>query len=820
MGRQQENSQKNNLRVLIVEDCEEDALLMVRELQRFGKNVFFRRVENAAEMMSALAETPWDVILADYNLPGYGALPALAALKAVELDIPFLIVTGAITDELAVAAMKAGACDYIMKDRLSRVGPAVEREIREAAIRAEGRRERERSIELEARYRAVFETSGASLAMVGEGGLLVLVNQQFASLVGYEREMIQGRMKWEDFVGEVDNQEITTENGGLTPRRMYVSEVLDREGSVHNVIISIAPLAAGQGMVASLLDVTADVKAQQMENALRKSENIFRTFLDNIGVGIVVFGPDRRVISANHQYEEWYPQVDFSRRPRCSDWCSEDIDGSACVTCPLVRSLTSGGAYSALQRTDTEKQRHYRVKTAAVKNEAGEVTSVIEMQEDVTEQLLVQEELYKLSAAVEQSPSQVIITDLQGRIEYVNSKFIENSGYQWEEAVGQSTDMLKSGTMPDEHYQNLWRVLRNGGEFQGEFHNRRSDGSVYWVLATISPVRGPDNKITHYLGIEQDITERKAMEDQLRQNNEQLSEALQQLKLIQSRMVQQEKLAGIGQLAAGVAHEINNPLGYVSSNFSTLRKYLERLREVVDMYREFANNSPALCPFPEKLVATLDILHQFEKEKKVTALLADIPDLLEESADGLDRVGAIVKGLRMFSRVDTAGKFSLYDLNGGLESTLLVARNELKYCADVVTELGEVPAMEAVGSEINQVLLNILVNAAHAIQAKSAEKKGKITITTRADAESAYCSISDTGIGISPEKQARIFEPFFTTKAVGRGTGLGLSISYDIVVHKHGGDITVDSRQGEGTIFTLRLPLRQSTGRNVAESAR
>ena len=200
-------------------------------------------------------------------------------------------------------------------------------------------------------------------------------------------------------------------------------------------------------------------------------------------------------------------------------------------------------------------------------------------------------------------------------------------------------------------------------------------------------------------------------------------------------------------------------------------------------------------------------LIQLEQEKQIELLAADLADLFLESRKGLDRVTRIVRGLRSFSRVDSQNAFAEYDLNEGVESTLIVARNEIKYHAEVETELGELPMLLASGGQINQVLMNIIVNAAQAIKSAGDGKRGVIRIRTFVEGRQAACSIYNDGPPIPPAIIERIFEPFFTTKKVGQGTGLGLSISYDIIVNLHHGRFSVVSSETEGTTFTFFLPV-------------
>lgn len=269
------------------------------------------------------------------------------------------------------------------------------------------------------------------------------------------------------------------------------------------------------------------------------------------------------------------------------------------------------------------------------------------------------------------------------------------------------------------------------------------------------------------------------LEQRVDQRTADLAEANQQL-------LQSEKMAAIGQLAAGVAHEINNPIGFVNSNLGTMRTYVSHLLRLVDSYESGDQAAIAAA----RQAADLDFLR------------GDLPDLIAESQDGLSRVTKIVQDLKDFSHVDQAEQ-QYTDLNEAMEKTLNVVWNELKYKAEVIRELGDIPQVECVPAQINQVFMNLLVNAAQAIV-----DKGKITVRSGTSGENVWFEIEDSGKGMSEEIQKKIFEPFFTTKPVGQGTGLGLSISYDIIVKKHGGDISVRSTPGQGTCFHLRLPLK------------
>lgn len=253
------------------------------------------------------------------------------------------------------------------------------------------------------------------------------------------------------------------------------------------------------------------------------------------------------------------------------------------------------------------------------------------------------------------------------------------------------------------------------------------------------------------------------------------------------QLLQSEKLAAIGQLAAGVAHEINNPVGYVYSNLQTLENYLNDLFRLTDAI---------------DTAASLEDLRQIRHNIDYNYLREDLKDLLSESREGIERVKTIISAMKDFSHIEEE-EFKQADLHRGIETTLNVVNNELKYKAEVVRDFGELPHVECIASQINQVIMNLLVNAAHAI-----EDFGKITIRTRHQGDTVTLEVEDTGKGIASEHLNRIFEPFFTTKGIGKGTGLGLSLSFNII-KKHNGEIEVHSEPGQGTRFRITLPVTQ-----------
>ena len=286
----------------------------------------------------------------------------------------------------------------------------------------------------------------------------------------------------------------------------------------------------------------------------------------------------------------------------------------------------------------------------------------------------------------------------------------------------------------------------------------------------------------------------------------QLKQAEEEKKRIESQLLHSEKMASIGQLAAGVAHEINNPTGFVSSNLKTLYEYIQDLKDLTKEYRKLVEKLKQNPDTDGILFAVSDEvkrLSELEEEIDLDFVLKDIFELIEESLEGTERIKKIVLDLKDFAHPGE-DKPKLADINQNMDSTINVVWNELKYKADVAKDYGELPQIQCYPQLLNQVFLNLLINAAQSI-----EDRGEIKIKTRADNGYVEIMISDTGCGISKENLPRIFDPFFTTKKIGKGTGLGLNVAYNIV-KKHQGKIDVKSDAGKGTTFIIRIPTAKS----------
>ncbi|WP_113064940.1 ATP-binding protein [Oleiagrimonas sp. MCCC 1A03011] len=274
----------------------------------------------------------------------------------------------------------------------------------------------------------------------------------------------------------------------------------------------------------------------------------------------------------------------------------------------------------------------------------------------------------------------------------------------------------------------------------------------------------------------------------------------------QQSLIHAEKLATVGQLAAGMAHEINNPICYVQSNLGTLRDYLNKLFGILELSDQLVRDREMT---PEQRLDALDMRKQAADYQMIAE---DLPALLEESREGVERIRQIVQNLRDFSRLDPTESFRLFDVHRAIETTLDIVRSLGGGRIRFATYFQQLPLIECNPTELNQVLMNILVNATQAI-----DDDGAIEIHTELSGDHIGIRISDNGCGMDEATRLHIFEPFFTTKEVGKGTGLGLSISYGII-QKHGGRITVESEIGKGTTFVITLPLRQANHGTEATS--
>ncbi len=693
-------------------------------------------------------------------------------------------------------------------------------------------------------------------------------------------------------------------------------------GKRRYIFFEAAPIKNNNNEIIAVVETLEDITERKLAEEATSAHNLFlQEILDAIPNPVYYKDANGLYLGCNAAFKAFFGKTSEEIIGRTLlEIMPEAYSGTSVWNDQAVMSSGGSAEYETELLRGDGKVRNVLVRKASFSYSDGLFSGLVGAFVDITEQRQLDEQIRKMSRAIEQSPATILITNVEGSIEYVNPKFCQTTGYSAEEVIGQTPRILKSGEMTPEGYANLWKTITSGKEWRGEFHNKRKDGSLYWEYASISPLFDKDGKISGYLAVKEDITERKAVEAELaksrlemevnhakleqlfaevahgkreweetldnlrdfiiltdadnriRRCNQLLAEstgqsvndlagvdwrklltgagysfgrfdgksgelrnerlgrvydinvyeivhegtleghvismndttelraaslelekAYAELKEAQLQIFQQEKMASIGQLAAGVAHEINNPMGFISSNLTTLTKYVDRLAEYIGA------GDQALADFSES--STAKALKETRKRLKIDHIMEDSRQLIMESQDGAGRVRRIVQDLKSFSRVDQSEK-ALIDLNEALETTINIAWNEIKYVAELNKDFGNIPQIICFPQQLNQVFLNLLVNASHAMEGK----RGIITVRSWNEGESVFVSVTDSGCGIPEEIRQRIFEPFFTTKEVGKGTGLGLSISYEII-RKHGGEITVESEVGKGTTFVVRLPV-------------
>jgi PAS domain S-box-containing protein len=619
------------LRLLIVEDSEDDAALLLRELGRSGYEISHQRVDTAAALVAALDGREWDVILCDYTMPRFSGIEALSIVRNRGLDIPLLFVSGSMGEDIAVAAMKAGAQDYLVKGNLKRLAPAIERELREARARRE-RAEADAARRLaDARFRQILTMAADAIIATEQDQSITLFNRSAEALFGYEAAEVMGR--------PLDL---------LLPARF------------------------------------AAAHRRHVEEFARSPESAKPMNLRS------------RVFGRRKSGEE-FP-----------------------VEASIAKLVENGGmTFTVILRDVTERERR-------------------------------EERLRQLSRAVEQSANLVVITDARGTIEYVNPKFLEATGYAAEEVVGRKPSLWKSGKTSDSEYARLWAAISAGQDWRGEFENKRKDGSLISVSATISPIRDEDGRITHFIGIQEDVTQRKDIEAQLRRS---------------------QKLEAIGQLTGGLAHDFNNLLTVVIGNLEYLAGELapgSKARHLAGQALEAGLRGAELT---RQLLAFARRQSLEPKEFVLNDLVSGITHLLRRT---------LGEQIEVEMKLSTDLWPVLADptqVESALANLAINARDAMPGGGRLTIETANKHLDERYAAE------NVEVEPGDYVM----------------------LAVSDTGTGIPPEVLGRVFEPFFTTKPHGKGTGLGLSMVYGFVKQSRG-HVKIYSEVGHGTTVRLYLP--------------
>lgn len=564
-----------------------------------------------------------------------------------------------------------------------------------------------------------------------------------------------------------------------------------KDGRIVNVEINYQTIDYGGRKAAITIaqDITHRKRAEEdlrFKTALLEAQS--ETAIDGI---LAVDGSDR-IILANRRFARMFTIPDAllsSREDKLLiQYVSEQIEDAGAFV-EKVKHLYRHPHEKSRDEIGLKDGRTLDRYSAPLIDASGRYCGRIWYFRDITERKRGEEEVYRsrqtLQSILDTIPQSVFWKDGNGQYLGCNQSFAIDAGLSTpDEIVGKADSDLAGPEFAKLHRADEKWVMKEGtAKLNFDESRTLADGRLAWLRVNRLPLRDRDGNVTGVITTSEDITERKRLEVELRQA---------------------QKLEAVGQLAAGIAHEINTPIQFVGDNTRFLRDAFTDLEKLILIFEKLGR--AAVGKVDGQL---LQALAEAQRQSDWNYLKCEIPKALDQTLDGVDRVARIVRAMKEFSHVDRTGQKAAGDLNRALESTLIVARNELKYVADVVTDFGEIPPVVCNLGELNQVFLNLLVNAAHAIDdvVHGSGKKGTIRVKTWPEGDQVVVAVGDTGTGIPEEIRRKIFEPFFTTKEVGRGSGQGLALARSVVVDRHAGSLTFETGIGEGTTFFVRLPV-------------
>jgi two-component system NtrC family sensor kinase len=680
---------------------------------------------------------------------------------------------------------------------------------------SERKRAEENLRKSEEKHRTILENMDESYFELDLRGNYTFFNNSLCRDHGYSRQELMGmnyRVYTSPDTAKRSYQIFNEIYRSGKPETILDHKIIRKDGTKRIIEMSISLMRGSSGEPIGFRGVGRDVTERiEAEQALRESREYLNTIINCIGDPVFVNDQQHRYVLVNKAF------ADLIGRPHNEIIGRTDIDFFPKEQVDVFWKFDDEVFETGRETTKEEfiNNSHGQVLTVLTKKSLFTDKSgnryIVGVIRDITERKNMEEALRQSEnqfRSFAQTANDAIITsDSSGRIIFWNIRAERMFGYTSQEVLDKNFTMIIPERFRAFYDIEMKKMIKPVNEMgipdstpigrMDEIVGLRKDRIEFPIELSFSSWNSEGKSF--FTSIIRDITERKRLEDtvrretsELKKTREDLVKAYTELQTTHAHLLQQEKMASIGQLAAGVAHEINNPMGFISSNLGTLSKYLDKRAEYMAAMEQLVdqiNDKAALAELNEK-----------RKVLKIDFIAEDIKDLIKESLEGAERVKKIVQDLKSFSRVDQA-EYKHADVNECMESTINIVWNELKYKATVQKEYGEIPLTKCFPQQLNQVFMNLLVNASHAI-----EKQGTITAKTLREGDSIFISVSDTGRGIEPGIITRIFDPFFTTKKVGEGTGLGLSITYDII-KKHGGEITVRSEVGKGSTFTVRIPI-------------
>ena len=773
-----------NLRVLNVEDSEQDVALLVRHLTLAGYEVISDRVDTPAAMRAALETREWDVILCDYSMPQFDALGALALMKEIKLDISFIIISGTIGEAAAVEAMRAGAHDYLMKDSLARLVPAIEREMNEAENRR-ARRQAEEQLRLQT---AALQAAANAILITDRAGKIIWVNPAFTQHTGYSFEEVRGKNPRLLKSGKQDRAFYREMWETILSGKVWRNTVINRrkDGALNQEDLTITPIRDNTGEITHFVAIKQDInKAGALQSAIFNSANFSSIATDAKGV-IQIFN-----VGAERMLGYEAAEVMNKITPAEISDPQEVIARAKALSVELATTITPGFEALVFKASrgieDIYELTYIRkdgsrfpaiVSVTALRDDEEGIIGYLLIGTDNTARKQVEAEQKKLDqrlrdqqfytrSLIESNIDAIMTTDPSGIITDVNKQMEALTGYTRDELIG--APFKNYFTDPERAEAGIKLVLNEKKVTDYELTVRARDGKKTVVSYNATTFYDRDRTLQGVFAAARDVTERKRFERALQESNVELEGAksaaetkTHELASMTQQLWQASKLATMGELAASVAHELNNPLATISLHAEVL----------------------------------------------VGQLAADDPNrrsllVIEQE---VERMATLVSNLLLFSR-RSHRQISTIDIGEELQNSLEFINYHLRsHRINVATDFADdLPSVQADRQQLRQVFLNLLTNASDAMP-----EGGTLTVRAKqqaleSGAPAVVIEFSDTGIGIEPEDLPKLWESFFTTKPEGKGTGLGLPICRR-TVEEHRGTIDIESQPGKGTTVRIILP--------------
>lgn len=639
--------------------------------------------------------------------------------------------------------------------------------------------------ESESRHRVIFENSPLGMVRFNPDGIILDCNSKTIEILDSTREKLVGFNVAQNASPEMQKAIKKALSGESSIYEdLYTSVTGNKSCYLRAVFNPVTSGKTSTEVIGTLEDISDRI---EIERNLAESEERFRGIAKASPVGIIITDVKGSLLYANERMRALAGR-DYTDQTGLS-WMTNihNKDKSNLITNWYNADFISKNRLEFRIIHNTGLTLWILGQIVELRNKSEQMIGYVITMTDITQIKTAELEHTRLTAAIDQAAEAIMITNIDGIITYVNPAFQNISGYSADEAIGRNPRFLQSGEQDRLFYDKLWNTISAGNIWEGKLVNIRKDGKHYTQEASIGPIRDETGKIINFVCVSRDISKQLVVEAQLRQA---------------------QKLESIGELAAGIAHEINTPTQYVSTNTQFMKESFSTLLEMANDYKNLIKAIQSGATNDELLKKTESILD----EEELAYLEEDIPNAIVESEAGLKRISEIVQSVKQLAHPGEVKK-GLHDLGEIIRNAVTVSTNEWKYVSEIELKLDEnLPLIHCLKGEIGQVMLNLIINAAHAIESKlgkNTEHKGCITISTHKDEDWAIIKVSDTGSGMSKQVVKRAFDPFFTTKDVGKGTGQGLAIAYNVIVNMHNGIIGVETEEGTGTTFTVKLPLTE-----------